>query len=65
MFKKIIKYFQIKYYKIIFSWKYKWVDPKLCCCGSAHCLGDYSHCFRSSKEYAITEEVLRSVTKNI
>ena len=52
----MIKWIKTKY----FEFKYRFVDEDLCCCGATSCDGDYSHSFRSAKEYAITSAVNKS-----
>lgn len=36
-----------------FEFKYRKVDPDVCCCGSSDCGGDYSHGYVNAKEYHV------------
>ncbi len=51
------------FWTAFYSWKYKFVDPELCCCGVVNCKGDFCHSPRSAKEYAITSEVEAKISK--
>ena len=42
-----------------FEFKYRKVDPDVCCCGASDCSGDYSHPYTNAKEYHIDLEVRR------
>ena len=44
-----------------FEFKYRKVDPDVCCCGSSDCKGDYSHPYVNAKEYYIDLAVRRAL----
>ena len=56
----IYKWLLTKYYEF----KYRKVDPDVCCCGSSDCYGDYSHGYVNAKDYHIERAVNQKLKSN-
>ena len=50
-------------YMVLATYKYRMVDPDVCCCGSSNCDGDYSHGYVNAKDYAIKHFVKSKLDK--
>jgi hypothetical protein len=47
----------VKFWTIVYRFKYRNVDNDVCCCGSSDCHGDYNHSYVNAKEYYIDKWV--------
>ena len=44
---------KIWFWTAAYKFKYRMVDPDVCCCGSSSCDADATHAYTNAKEYAI------------
>lgn len=63
-----MKYDVVKFLKLMYyQWKYRHIDPDVCCCGGYVSQGGYgciASC-RSEKEYVISELVYNNKNKKV
>ena len=41
------------FWTAVYKFKYRIIDPDVCCCGSSSCDTDMTHAYTNAKQYAI------------